>query len=412
MSACVAFHFPDDGIVVDASYVYAASFHTNGLDGVNGLACYQEYDFNSTLDTQSQISPASMYYSPVLCTTQHVASVHKVGAWKRQHPHRGHGKSRHDSGSTRSSKDDHGAQNRELPFCSKTRPASRENEEKARNLEKLLEDDQIEGARAVLEESALSLSFESEPGSRAVQSAIDYFGDKALWLALLFQGHVCAAVESEHANHVIQKIVQVFRPQQVEFVAHEIHDIVEDVARHRYGCRILQRLVEHPNDASRILVEKVLPDVKDLSLHKFGCFVVSALIEHADIKQQKKLIADSVSNNLDAFIENRYARTVLLNVLQLGMAEDRSRVAQEIMSNPHRVAAIAKGKNGKSLIPEVLKCNPSRVWKDYVQCQMTQVLVSQELQSAVGTDAKKIKKNVKDTFQAAQFPTELAPHFN
>eukprot|EP00913_Durusdinium_trenchii_P021913 g20591.t1 len=67
-------------------------------------------------------------------------------------------------------------------------------------------------------------------------------------LASELRGRIFAAARSACANYVLQKIIHVLRPQACQFIIDELMQDPQEVpalARHQYGCRILQRLLEH-----------------------------------------------------------------------------------------------------------------------------------------------------------------------
>jgi hypothetical protein len=66
-------------------------------------------------------------------------------------------------------------------------------------------------------------------------------------------GHVREAIESPHANFVLQKLIETMPPSFTSFVLDEIRGHVDWAARHRFGCRVVARLVEH-NPAERVAV--------------------------------------------------------------------------------------------------------------------------------------------------------------
>merc|ERR1712151_1490082 len=70
-------------------------------------------------------------------------------------------------------------------------------------------------------------------GCRVVQLALEVVDRlTASGLAMELRGQVRQAIGSAHANYVVQKVVET-QPTSVA------------VTRHRYGCRILCRLLEH-----------------------------------------------------------------------------------------------------------------------------------------------------------------------
>ena len=59
--------------------------------------------------------------------------------------------------------------------------------------------------------------------------------------------HVWDCIQCPHANHVLQKFIKILPPSEVQFVIDEIVQPTNGplwAAEHKYGCRIILRLLE------------------------------------------------------------------------------------------------------------------------------------------------------------------------
>merc|ERR1719453_564699 len=88
----------------------------------------------------------------------------------------------------------------------------------------------------------------SRSGCRVVQKALDSasqvsLDDKVRLLDGL-RTRVTQCIESEHGNHVVQKAIEELPPVCVQFVVDEYCASLSQLAVHRYGCRLLQRILE------------------------------------------------------------------------------------------------------------------------------------------------------------------------
>lgn len=152
-----------------------------------------------------------------------------------------------------------------------------------------------------------------QQGSRALQLAI-LTGSKADVLALVDELHGCVrgATSSPHANFVIQKVIEVLPAASFQFIATELRGYGAYTACHRYGCRILTRLLEHASDNEHVLqlMEEVLASVGDLIRHKFGHYVIEAILEHG-VEMQKKRIYSALEQEAAENVRNSHALFVL-----------------------------------------------------------------------------------------------------
>lgn len=208
--------------------------------------------------------------------------------------------------------------------------------------------------------SVLKMSFEPF-GCRVMQSALDLAGtsEKDALVAEL-HGHVLEAVSSPHANFVIQKVIEVLPVMGASFVAKELTLFAAEVARHRFGCRILCRLVEHhlcggtTSPATTDLIEELLLDADQLIRHNFARHVLDLILEHGS-ETHKKQISDAIRSNLFHNAKNRNASYVVEKALCLCSAADTHALASELLSDPARFLTLAVHECGCHVVKAVLK---------------------------------------------------------
>ena len=82
---------------------------------------------------------------------------------------------------------------------------------------------------------------------------------------------------------VIQKCIEQVGQQtdQVAFIVDAFSGEVSQLAAHRYGCRVIQRVLEHctPTLAEPVLAE-ILKDCRRLMRDQYGNYVVQHVLEH------------------------------------------------------------------------------------------------------------------------------------
>lgn len=120
-------------------------------------------------------------------------------------------------------------------------------------------------------------------------------------LVLELHGHVQHAIQSPHANFVIAHIVQVMPASLSSFVSEELIGIAAQIARHRFGCRVIIRLLEHSAKQAETvnLVHELLMEAAGLSRHTFGHFVIQAILEHGLPLHRQSIVAAMRGSNND-----------------------------------------------------------------------------------------------------------------
>jgi len=176
--------------------------------------------------------------------------------------------------------------------------------------------------------SVVKHAFSAE-GCRAVQQALQVADlETASELLAELHGHIRWAAVSPHGNYLVQKIVEVMPPSHGSFVVKELRGVAAELARHRYGCRIFCRLVEHSVGSEDFteLVTELLADALGLSHHQFGHYVMQSVLEHGSQEHRKQLVA-ALCYDVRKSAHHRWANHVIETALSYCAAEEQYSIA-------------------------------------------------------------------------------------
>jgi hypothetical protein len=175
------------------------------------------------------------------------------------------------------------------------------------------------------------------------------------------RGQVLQAIDSPHANYVIQLIVEVMPTKKSTFVAEEIVGVAARVARHRHGCRVIIRLLEHSaTEASTIsVVEELLLEAPELLRHAYGHFVLQAVLEHGMPchKHSVAMALHGQDGNTDILLQNamnRHASTVFETALMFCSAEDMLVLSKTALAQPCNAIVLAHSQFGYFVLKALL----------------------------------------------------------
>lgn len=219
--------------------------------------------------------------------------------------------------------------------------------------------DSLSEALCDIRGSVLSLSTDSA-GCRLVQDALESADHcEAASLALELRGHVWATIASPHGNYVVQKMIEVLPASLVVFVAEELRGYAVETARHRYGCRVLCRLLEHSasEPATVALVEEVLTQAAVLSSHEYGHYVVESVLEHGSASQAS-CVARDLRPDLSLHCQDRNATYVVKAALAHSAADCQS-LADELIADSEQLQLLAEHRYGYHVVLALLR-SPSR----------------------------------------------------
>eukprot|EP00929_Paragymnodinium_shiwhaense_P003663 TRINITY_DN10426_c0_g1_i2.p1 TRINITY_DN10426_c0_g1~~TRINITY_DN10426_c0_g1_i2.p1 ORF type:complete len:436 (+),score=59.19 TRINITY_DN10426_c0_g1_i2:131-1309(+) len=189
-------------------------------------------------------------------------------------------------------------------------------------------------------------------GCRDVQRCLETAATEKERVAIAreLQGHVWDALRCPHANYVLQKVSCLLKPSDIQFVVDEVVGkgvrAVCHAARHKYGCRIIQRLLEHCTVCQvRSLVNSLLNDAVVTAMHPYGNYVMQHLIEYGTAEQRGALTRALVEHVGEAG-RDEYACAVLSKAMVHGELQDQADLAIAIESVPGLFPSMACSRHG------------------------------------------------------------------
>jgi hypothetical protein len=207
--------------------------------------------------------------------------------------------------------------------------ADREKEIYAALMEDLKADGEVfDLAFAAISGSVLRCSLH-KLGCRVVQFALERASSEAsFWLVSGLRGHVMEVLESPHGNFVLQKIIECLPVNHSSFIVEELRGCPQYVGRHRFGCRILCRLLEYANTSPGLsaLIDMLLVNAYTLCLHVYANHVMCAVLEHGHT-EQKHRVAVALSGNLLCAANHVHGSHVVEAALSQCSTEDRRLLA-------------------------------------------------------------------------------------
>jgi hypothetical protein len=189
-------------------------------------------------------------------------------------------------------------------------------------------------------------------GCRKIQQILEDAqsnSERAL-IASELRTHVWEAIWSPHANYVIQKCISTMRPCDSQFIIDEILQqgpgAVFAIAAHQYGCRVLQRFLEHfPSDRLHVLIEDALGYVIDLSKHNYGSFFIQHLLEYGEAGHVDKLL-QSLTLHASSLASDPCGVTVLGKALTHTCKDAQESLANALASQPRWLVSMSSWRHG------------------------------------------------------------------
>jgi hypothetical protein len=200
-------------------------------------------------------------------------------------------------------------------------------------------------------------------GSRDVQNILEQCSGAELEeLAFEFRDHVLDAARCPHANFVLMKCIGRQSPKASSAFARELisfgPDAILQAAKHRYGCRIIERLIEFCSvDDVYQLVESMMLDAKNLCMHPYGNYTIQHALVHGSEHHRCRLTALLEKEAVD-MVANFHASAVIGEALRSSRDRDATTLARTIFQESGLLAQMARTKHGHTaarLVMQVLE---------------------------------------------------------
>merc|ERR1712070_588730 len=174
--------------------------------------------------------------------------------------------------------------------------------------------------------------------------------------------HIPDLVHSPHGNHVVAKMVEIMPPGAVGFVIESIQKNPAEMARHRFGCRILERLVEHCSEKQMSSVfDTVVSQAEPLCRHPYGNFVVSHLLEHGSSIRRVRIL-DQLLPTLPQLAMHRTASHVVQKAIDHCDEDCKRRLVERLLhaQSPNSFVDIACSRYGSFVVEDLANINIGR----------------------------------------------------
>ncbi|KAM7492018.1 hypothetical protein LguiA_034939 [Lonicera macranthoides] len=145
-------------------------------------------------------------------------------------------------------------------------------------------------------------------------------------------GHIMRCVRDQNGNHVIQKCIECIPEDAIQFIVSTFYDQVVTLSTHPYGCRVIQRVLEHCSDpkTQSIVMDEILRCVCMLAQDQYGNYVVQHVLEHGKPHERSCIITQLVGLIVQ-MSQQKFASNVVEKCLTFGSPEERQMLVNEML---------------------------------------------------------------------------------
>ncbi|CAN1846744.1 Pumilio homolog 2 [Linum perenne] len=170
-------------------------------------------------------------------------------------------------------------------------------------------------------------------GCRVIQKAIEVVDlDQKIQMVEELDGHVMRCVRDQNGNHVIQKCIECIPEENIQFIVSTFFDQVVTLSTHPYGCRVIQRVLEHcldPETQSKVM-DEILASVSMLAQDQYGNYVVQHVLEHGKPHERSTIIKE-LAGKIVQMSQQKFASNVVEKCLTFGGKDERQLLVNEML---------------------------------------------------------------------------------
>ncbi|XP_057287742.1 pumilio homolog 2 isoform X6 [Pezoporus wallicus] len=170
-------------------------------------------------------------------------------------------------------------------------------------------------------------------GCRVIQKALESVSpDQQVINEMVkeLDGHVLKCVKDQNGNHVVQKCIECVQPQSLQFIIDAFKGQVFVLSTHPYGCRVIQRILEH------CTAEQTLPVLEELHQHteqlvqdQYGNYVIQHVLEHGRPEDKSKIVSE-IRGKVLALSQHKFASNVVEKCVTHASRAERALLIDEV----------------------------------------------------------------------------------
>ncbi|KAL1544698.1 pumilio 1-like isoform X1 [Salvia divinorum] len=172
-------------------------------------------------------------------------------------------------------------------------------------------------------------------GCRVIQKALEVIElDQKKEMVAELDGHVLRCVRDQNGNHVIQKCIECVPENAIEFIVTTFYDQVVTLSTHPYGCRVIQRVLEHCDSpkTQAVVMDEIMNSVCMLAQDQYGNYVIQHVLGHGKPSERSAIIRQLIGKIVE-MSQQKFASNVIEKCLSCGTHEERQALVHEMLGS-------------------------------------------------------------------------------
>ena len=122
----------------------------------------------------------------------------------------------------------------------------------------------------------------------------------------------------------------------IQFIIDDIMKNIAPLSCHPYGCRVLQRILEHCIEPQKSdILDALMTCHKVLLDDQYGNYVIQHVLQHGRVEDRSSLLGIIVAGGILTLSRQKFASNVVEKLLKFGNAEQRVGVVSAMLQTVH-----------------------------------------------------------------------------
>ena len=121
-------------------------------------------------------------------------------------------------------------------------------------------------------------------------------------------------MKDQNGNHVVQKCIETVEPSCLQFIIESFKGQVKEI---KSIPRSIFFSITNPQPTHQLLNYSSLLQVYSLSTHPYGCRVIQRILEHCNPEQTGPIL-EELHSNTEQLLQDQYGNYVIQHVLERG----------------------------------------------------------------------------------------------
>lgn len=139
------------------------------------------------------------------------------------------------------------------------------------------------------------------------------------------------------------------------------------MVKHRFGCRVVERLLEHcESEATLPIVASVVAEIDVLARHPFANYVIQHIMEYVPAHRHSVVLA-LIRVGVPQLAFHRVASNIIEKVFEHGSGEDQRSLAEAVLSTPNAIVEMGSSRYGSFTVRKMLEKLPDPLYSIAVE---------------------------------------------